>query len=190
MILTEGLADQAAVLLAAIAAGGATDLALDRPEGWRSAHVAFEPGFLVLCLGGAAYMARGWWRAREALAGVRGVLAERQSERDAWRRRASHLLKGLGQAIDEQMVAWKLSPAERDTALLLLKGYSHKEVAELTGRSERTVRQHAVAVYRKSGLGGRAELSAFFLEDLLPPVAASAAGRRGAAEHSVGVASG
>jgi len=36
-------------------------------------------------------------------------------------------------------------------------------------RSERTVRQHAVAVYRKSGLAGRAELSAFFLEDLLLP---------------------
>jgi hypothetical protein len=32
-----------------------------------------------------------------------------------------------------------------------------------------TVRQHAVAVYRKSGLAGRAELSAFFLEDLLLP---------------------
>ncbi len=32
------------------------------------------------------------------------------------------------------------------------------------------MRQHAVAVYRKSGLSGRAELSAFFLEDLLLPL--------------------
>jgi hypothetical protein len=32
------------------------------------------------------------------------------------------------------------------------------------------VRQHAVSVYRKSGLAGRAELSAFFLEDLMLPV--------------------
>ncbi len=36
-------------------------------------------------------------------------------------------------------------------------------------RSERTVRQHAIAVYSKSGLAGRAELAAFFLEDLLLP---------------------
>jgi hypothetical protein len=48
------------------------------------------------------------------------------------------------------------------------------------------VRQHAVAVYRKSGLAGRAELAAFFLEDLLLPAAGAAeekAGetRRGAA---------
>ena len=37
--------------------------------------------------------------------------------------------------------------------------------------SERTVRQQALAVYAKSGLGGRAELAAFFLEDLLAPSA-------------------
>ena len=57
-----------------------------------------------------------------------------------------------------------------EVSLLLLKGYGHKEIAALLGRSERTVRQHAVAVYRKSHLSGRAELAAFFLEDLfLPP---------------------
>ena len=37
-------------------------------------------------------------------------------------------------------------------------------------RSERTVRRRAVSVYRKSGLAGRADLSAFFLEDLLLPM--------------------
>jgi DNA-binding NarL/FixJ family response regulator len=52
---------------------------------------------------------------------------------------------------------------------MLLKGLSHKGIAKRTGTSERTVRQHAVAVYRKSGLSGRAELAGFFLEDLLLP---------------------
>lgn len=42
-----------------------------------------------------------------------------------------------------------------------------KEVAEVRGASERTVRKQAQAVYAKAGLGNRAELSAFFLEDLL-----------------------
>ena len=31
------------------------------------------------------------------------------------------------------------------------------------------MRQQSLAVYRKSGLSGRAELAAFFLEDLLLP---------------------
>ena len=62
-----------------------------------------------------------------------------------------------------------LTPTEKEVALLLLKGLGHREAADVMNRSERTVRQHAVAVYKKSGLSGRAELSAFFLEDLLLP---------------------
>ena len=52
---------------------------------------------------------------------------------------------------------------------MLLKGYGHKEIAALTGRSERTVRQHAGVVYDKAGISGRAELAAFFLHDLMLP---------------------
>jgi DNA-binding CsgD family transcriptional regulator len=95
--------------------------------------------------------------------------AERQAERDAWRARAGQALDGLGVAVSDQFAAWGLTPAEREVALLLLKGESHKEIAGATGRSERTVRQHAVAAYQKAGLGGRAELAAFFLGDLRLP---------------------
>ena len=52
-------------------------------------------------------------------------------------------------------------------ALLLLRGLSHKEIANLRKTSETTVRQQAPALYRKSGLSGRNELSGFFLEDLV-----------------------
>ncbi|MCZ7679332.1 MAG: hypothetical protein M5U28_11460 [Sandaracinaceae bacterium] len=53
--------------------------------------------------------------------------------------------------------------------LLLLKGLSLKEIAAARDTGERTAREQARAVYRKSGLSGRAELAAFFLEDLLAP---------------------
>jgi DNA-binding NarL/FixJ family response regulator len=53
--------------------------------------------------------------------------------------------------------------------LQLLQGKSHKEIAAATGPSERTVRQHAATAYEKAGLGGRAELAAFFLEGLMLP---------------------
>lgn len=86
-----------------------------------------------------------------------------------WRARVQDLMRGLGAAIDQQFDSWRLTPAEKDVALLLLKGLSHKEVAELRGRAERTVRQQALAVYRKSELSGRASLAAYFLEDLLLP---------------------
>jgi DNA-binding CsgD family transcriptional regulator len=86
-----------------------------------------------------------------------------------WRARVQDLMRGLGGAIDQQFGRWGLTPAEKDVALLLLKGFSHKEVAELRSRAERTVRQQALAIYRKSNLSGRASLAAFFLEDLLLP---------------------
>jgi DNA-binding CsgD family transcriptional regulator len=145
------------------------DLALDRPATLLSFHVLFELGLLFLSVG---LLTRAWLgagRARRALAATERDLAARSAERDAWRARTETLLRGLGEEIDVQLGRWGLSPAERETALLLLKGYGHKEIAALLGKSERTVRQQAAAAYKKSGLAGRAELSAFFLEDLLLP---------------------
>jgi len=79
-------------------------------------------------------------------------------------------LAGMGAAIAAQFDAWGLTPAEREVALLVLQGLGHKEIAARTGRSERTVRQHAAASYEKAGLGSRAELAGFFLGDvILPP---------------------
>ena len=49
------------------------------------------------------------------------------------------------------------------------KGLSLKEISTVRSTSERTVRTQARALYGKSGLEGRAALSAFFLEDLLAP---------------------
>lgn len=157
------------LLLLAIVVGGAVDLALDAPEDWRSFHVLYEIALIVGALGMVAWLWRGWWRAETRAGALRRTLAERQAERDAWRARAERALEGLGRAVDEQFGAWQLTPTEREVALLLLKGHGHKLIAAATGRSERTVRQHAVAVYQKSGLQGRAELAAFFLEDLVVP---------------------
>lgn len=86
-----------------------------------------------------------------------------------WRARVEDLMRGVGAAMDMQFDAWCLTPAEKDVALLLIKGLSHKEIAQLRERAERTVRQQALAVYRKSNLSGRASLAAYFLEDLLLP---------------------
>jgi DNA-binding CsgD family transcriptional regulator len=163
-------------LLLGLATAGAVDLALDWPNGPSSLHVLVEGAVLLLCLGGVVALWGAWARTRRSLARTRSAMVDREAERDHWRARTETLLRGLGAAIDDQLRAWHLTPTERETALLLLKGYGHKEIAALCGRSERTVRQHAVAVYRKSSLGGRAELAAFFLEDLLLPSDPAASG--------------
>jgi DNA-binding CsgD family transcriptional regulator len=157
------------VALLIMVVGGVVDLVLDAPDDWRSAHVLFELFMVAFALATAAMLARGWSRAERSLAETQHALAERQAERDEWRERSRAALEGFAHAIDERFDAWGLTPTEREIALLLLKGKSHKEIAYATGRGERTVRQHAVSVYEKSGLAGHAELSAFFLEDLMLP---------------------
>jgi len=155
-------------LLIAIAAWGVVDLLMDA-NAWLSWHVFMEVSFIVLLLGSVGYLWSGWMRDRRGWRAAEARVEVSRAERDQWKARADQLLAGLGAEIDRQFDRWALTPAERDVALLILKGLGHKEAADVLGRSERTIRQHAVAVYRKSGLGGRAELAAFFLEDLLLP---------------------
>ncbi|MCE2899722.1 MAG: helix-turn-helix transcriptional regulator [Gemmatimonas sp.] len=165
-----------ATFLLLVTVGGIVDLAFDRPSTWRSWHVAVEL-LLVVASFGFAVLLFGYWRqsvtaladAQASLASASQALAERQRERDAWRANAEQALAGFGAAIDRQFAQWQLTRAEREVALLLLKGLGHKQVAAQLGRSERTVRQQAVDVYRKAGIQGRAELAAFFLQDVALP---------------------
>ena len=158
-----------AVALVSIVAGGTADLAMDRPRTWLSFHTIFE----TLMIAGALLMATtlwlGWWRSAQSTVSLRESLEAQRLDRDAWKASAEAALEGLGRAIDAQFASWHLTPTEREVALMLLKGYGHKEIAALTRRSERTVRQHAGVVYEKAGIAGRAELAAFFLNDLMLP---------------------
>lgn len=167
------------ILLVGIGALVGTDLVLDARAGGALHHLLVEAAILVAAAGGAVFLFRQWNRERRAALLARAALegAERESEQqreeaERWRSEASRLIHGLGAAIDKQFDAWKLTPAEKEVGLLLLKGLALKEAAAVRGASERTVRDQARAVYRKAGLAGRAELSAFFLEDLLLPSAA------------------
>ncbi|MBO0614122.1 MAG: hypothetical protein RL122_688 [Pseudomonadota bacterium] len=72
-----------------------------------------------------------------------------------------------GEVIQEQLSAWDLTQSEKDVALLLLKGLSFEEIATVRDTKEKTVRQQATAIYRKSGLNGRHEFAAWFFEDFL-----------------------
>lgn len=81
--------------------------------------------------------------------------------------KTNELSVGISDNINQQMNSWKFTNSEKDIALLLLKGLTIKEIAEIRDCAEKTIKQHATNLYNKSNLSGRAELSAFFLEDIL-----------------------
>lgn len=150
-----------AALFALIAAFVATDILFDQIDGVPLEHLMVEFGILTSAVAGAAVMV---WR----LGRLRRALREARADATHWQEANRTLVKGLGQAISQQFSDWGLSEAEAQVGLLLLKGLSLQEIADLRQTSERTVREQARSVYRKGGLSGRNELSAFFLEDLLP----------------------
>jgi len=163
-------------LFALIAALMATDVTIEFRSGVAVALQTFEIVIFSLALAGIGFhwyqMAAARRRSRQLDRELARVRAEaRQWSEDArrWNQEAQHVLQGLGMAINRQFDRWGLSPAEREVALLQLKGLRHKAIADLRHTSERTVRQQALAVYRKSGLSGRNDLAAFFLEDVFLP---------------------
>jgi DNA-binding CsgD family transcriptional regulator len=147
----------------------AFDLVEDWRTGSRGLHLGLESVVLVLAAVGLWLLRSRVLRERADARALRARLVEARAAAESWRRENEALTAGLGRAIDSQFESWKLTEAEREVALLLLKGLSLREIAALRETSERTVRQQSLTVYRKAGLAGRAELSAFFLEDLLSP---------------------
>lgn len=139
------------------------DLAVDYDEGASLLHILAELVILVIAAGGALLV---WLQLKR----TRTYLAVAQSEASQWREENRELLNGFSRAIVRQFERWRLSGAEAEIGLLLLKGLSHKEIAKLRDTSERTVREQSRSIYRKADLPGRAALSAFFLEDIMVPM--------------------
>lgn len=138
------------------------DLLTDYGDGVDPWHLFAETAVLLIAALGVAFLLRRFHSTRAELSRVR-------DDAMRWRRQNQEILSGLGAAIEGQFTDWQLTPAESAVGLMLLKGFSHKEIAALRQTSERTIREQARSVYRKAGLSGRASLSAFFLEDLLLP---------------------
>jgi DNA-binding CsgD family transcriptional regulator len=157
------------LVLIALLAGA--DLAVDLREGVSQWHVAAEAIVALVASFGVFHLLRGAWQLRRRLEVQGRDFSAFRVQAEAWRTGSKKYLDGLSQSIDRQLEQWQLSAAEKEVAFLLLKGLSLKEIAAARGTSEKTARVQSSAVYAKSGLAGRSELSAFFLEDLLPPKA-------------------
>jgi DNA-binding CsgD family transcriptional regulator len=170
------LIDRRTKIWAAIAVVGGVGLFFGlelREEPMTPAEMVLElvkiiPGVLVGV--GVVLLFRVSYRQREEQLALLRDLEVARLQGLRWRNECRAVLAGLGEAIDAQFSRWNLTEAEREVALLLLKGLSLKEVAALRATTERTIRAQTRSIYTKAGLTGRAALSAFFLEDLLAPI--------------------
>lgn len=89
-------------------------------------------------------------------------------------RRQAHIDRALSVAsgalhevMEEYFAEWGLTPSEADVANFTIKGFTIAEIAALRGSAEGTVKTHLNAIYRKSGLQGRAQLVNLLVDELL-----------------------
>ncbi len=159
-----------AIVLLGISVFTAVDLVEDHYDGAPWSHVLGELTIVIVAMAlGVLLFRRSRMPLLQQNRRLKREFASAREDAKKWQRETAQLLEGLSSAITKQLDGWKLTEAEKDIALLLLKGLSHKEIAVMRDTTEQTVRQQATSLYQKSGLSGRTELSAFFLEDLLAP---------------------
>ena len=156
-----------ALFLFLLSCASILDLALDDADDLTLSHMLVEGSIFVISLSAFFVLLHRVKLAQTEVKSVSKRLSAVTEEATLWKKRAGTFIEGLGKEIEHQFDLWHLTKTEQEVALMLLKGFSHQEIAHIYDRSERTIRQHAGVVYQKSNLSGRAELAAFFLEDLL-----------------------
>lgn len=73
----------------------------------------------------------------------------------------------MAEVIEAFFSTWELTPAERDVALMILKGLDNDSIATVRGRAAGTVRAQSAAIYAKAGVDGRTQFLSLFMEELL-----------------------
>lgn len=145
------------------------DLFADFKEGAKLWHLLTEAITALTAMIGIFLLMRRSFELKKKLKSQRTSSERFYEEAKKWRLQSKKYIEGLSLAIQTQLTIWNLTTAEKEVALLLLKGLSLKEIAEVRKTTEKTARAQSISIYSKSGLAGRSELSAFFLEDLLLP---------------------
>lgn len=153
------------LLLVAVTSG--MDLFTDLSHGVSFSHV-FKEGLIVVL----ALILTIWilYELRQQIAQIKSLKSELVESKQQNSRANSYIItarKQLTEVVSKQFDEWGLSTSEKEVGWLLLKGFSLKEIAAIRDTHEKTVRQQASALYKKSGLSGRHGFAAWFIEDLL-----------------------
>jgi len=74
---------------------------------------------------------------------------------------------GFQEEVERHFDGWGLTVAERDVALLSIKGVPMADIASIRSTREGTIKAQSAAIYRKAGVSGRAELISVVVEELI-----------------------
>lgn len=143
------------------------DFSQDLVRGASMWHLIEEASVIALTVFAMTYLGLHLRRRSLEFKSLRQEIAQSHARLALANARMKEARHQYSQVIRSQFEDWRLTPSEQEVALLLLKGLSLREIAEVRESRGKTVRQHASAVYKKSGLNGRHGFAAWFFEDFL-----------------------
>ena len=143
------------------------DIYFDVKSGTPLMHIWHEIALFILAAGAITWQVFVILKNKIHISQLNSELLDTKKSYQEWKQKTHTSALEIRQLIDSEFTTWQLSHSEKDVALLLIKGLSMKEIAAIRTTHEKTVRQQATTIYKKSGLSGRQELAAFFLEDIL-----------------------
>lgn len=143
------------------------DIVHDVKEGIPFTHIWHEVVLFLISIGALFWQIRIILNKNRHITSLNMELLETKKSYQDWKEKTHTKSQELSHLIENEFGLWHLSDGEKDVALLLIKGLSMKEIADIRKTHEKTVRQQATTIYKKSGLSGRQELAAYFLEDML-----------------------
>jgi DNA-binding NarL/FixJ family response regulator len=155
-----------AIFAVVVVASGA-DLVADLSHGATVEHVFKEAVIVAISLFAIAWVLLGVHRQKLEIRALKKELEGMGKAHASPKKYVIEARKKLGTVVAQQFSEWKLTDSEADVGWLLLKGLSLKEVAAVRNTLEKTVRQQASSIYKKSGVQGRHAFSAWFIEDIL-----------------------
>ncbi|TNF60281.1 MAG: LuxR family transcriptional regulator [Rhodobacteraceae bacterium] len=94
---------------------------------------------------------------------LRGLLARMSDMETGLEIARGHLAEVIARFFDD----WSLTAAERDVALMILKGLDNDTIAQVRKTAPGTVRAQTTSIYAKSNTDGRAQFISLIVEELL-----------------------
>lgn len=143
------------------------DINYDYGRGSSDLHMLGEVFIVLMSLGAIVYLGWGHYRQARELEQLQGELAAGHEEVSKASEQMRAARAKYSETILTQFREWHFTRSEQEVALLLLKGLSFREIALLRNTMEKTVRQQASELYKKSGVTGRHAFSAWFFEDFI-----------------------
>ncbi|WP_108179747.1 helix-turn-helix transcriptional regulator [Phreatobacter oligotrophus] len=94
-------------------------------------------------------------------------LQQARRQIDASRSKLESIRQDFREIFEGKCKAWSLTAAERDVAILLLKGLPLAEIAEARKTAIGTVKAQSSTIFRKASVRSRPELMSVILDDFL-----------------------